>query len=736
MDTSTAPHSRIAKQFRDLVGAEELSVPTHNLTASSVGVTPEQLLHLFESQLMSRHLDFAARRLGEEKRGFYSIASAGHEGNAALAYVLRTTDMAFLHYRSGAFLIERLRQKPGSTPLLDMALSFVASADDPVSGGRHKVLGSHELFVPPQTSTIASHLPKAVGTGFAVSMARHIKADFAVLPADAVVMASFGDASVNHSTAVGAFNTAALTAHRGLPLPLILVCEDNGIGISVPTPEGWIAETYANRPGLQYLACDGTEILDVIRTAKQAERLARLHRKPVFLHLKMVRLMGHAGSDVESAYRAAADIAAAEAEDPLLKSARTLISERILTARGVLDLDARIADEVARAIEIACERPKLTSAAQIMRAIEPGAAALHPPLTTELAWRRPPAGVDKRASESPQHLSRLIALTLAGILDADPRAVVFGEDVGRKGGVYGATTRLQGAFGSGRVFDTPLDEQSILGLAIGLAHNGFVPLPEIQFLAYIHNAEDQIRGEAATLAFFSDGRAANPMVIRIAGLAYQRGFGGHFHNDNAIAVFRDIPGLILACPSKGDDAVRMLRACYRLARERGRVVVYLEPIALYAVKDLHEAGDGGMAFVYEATDGEIPLGELGIEGPAEADLAIISYANGAYLSRRAIRQLEASGVSVRLVDLRWLKPLDIDGIAQAVAGVGAVLIVDECRRTASLSEELMTGLIERGAQTPLARVCADDSFIPLGSAAYEVLPSESGIVASARALLG
>ena len=735
MNTSTAPHNRIARQFRERVAAGELDVPTHNLTAGSVGITPEQLLHVFESQLMSRHLDFAARRLGEEKRGFYSIGSAGHEGNAALAHVLRSTDMAFLHYRSGAFLIERLRHKPGSTPLLDMALSFVASADDPVSGGRHKVLGSHELFVPPQTSTIASHLPKAVGTGFAVSMARQSKAEFAVLPADAVVMASFGDASVNHSTAVGAFNTAALTAHRGLPLPLILVCEDNGIGISVPTPEGWIADTYANRPGLNYLAGDGTEILDVIRIAKQAERLARAHRKPVFLHLKMVRLMGHAGSDVESTYRAGTEIAAAEAQDPLLKSARTLISERILTTQGVLDLDAQLAAEVARVTEIACERPKLTSAAQIMRAIEPGKVAQHPPLTAELAWQRPPAGVDKRASESPQHLSRLIALTLAGILDADPRAVVFGEDVGRKGGVYGATTRLQNAFGSSRVFDTPLDEQSILGLAIGLAHNGFVPLPEIQFLAYVHNAEDQIRGEAATLAFFSDGRAANPMVIRIAGLAYQRGFGGHFHNDNALAVFRDIPGLILACPSQGDDAVKMLRGCYRLAREQGRVVVYLEPIALYAVKDLYEEGDGGMSFVYEDTAGEIPLGELGIEGPAEADLAIISYGNGAYLSRRAIRELEASGVSVRLVDLRWLKPLDLEGIAQAVAGAGRLLIVDECRRTASVSEELVTGLIERGCQTPLARVCAEDSFIPLGSAAYEVLPSESSILTSARTLL-
>ena len=138
-----------------------------------------------------------------------------------------------------------------------------------------------------------------------------------------------------------------------------------------------------------------------------------------------------------------------------------------------------------------------------------------------------------------------------------------------------------------RVFDTILDETTILGTAIGLAHNGFIPVPEIQFLAYLHNAEDQLRGEASTLSFFSSGQYQNPMVIRIASLAYQKGFGGHFHNDNSIAVLRDLPGVIVACPSNGPDAAKMLRTCMRLAYEEGRVVVFLEPIALYMTKDLH-----------------------------------------------------------------------------------------------------------------------------------------------------
>ena len=195
-------------------------------------------------------------------------------------------------------------------------------------------------------------------------------------------------------------------------------------------------------------------------------------------------------------------------------------------------------------------------------------------------------GSDIQQMEKPQNMSRLINWALTDLMLEYPEIIMMGEDVGRKGGVYGVTQKLCDRFGQDRVIDTLLDEQSILGLAIGLAHNGFIPLPEIQFLAYFHNAEDQIRGEAATLSFFSNGQFTNPMVLRIAGLGYQKGFGGHFHNDNSLAVLRDIPGVIVACPSHGADAVKMLRECLRLAREEQRVVVFVEPIALYPMRDL------------------------------------------------------------------------------------------------------------------------------------------------------
>jgi 2-oxoisovalerate dehydrogenase E1 component len=282
------------------------------------------------------------------------------------------------------------------------------------------------------------------------------------------------------------------------------------------------------------------------------------------------------------------------------------------------------------------------------------------------------------------------------------------------------------------VIDTLLDEQAILGLAIGAAHNGLLPLPEIQFLAYVHNAEDQIRGEAATLSFFSNGQFTNPMVVRIAGLPYQKGFGGHFHNDNSLSVFRDIPGLVLAVPSNGRDAVAMLRECVRLAHEEQRVVVFVEPIALYMTRDLHAPGDGGWASVYQPPGvGAVRIGEVGVYGDG-ADLAIVTYGNGVFLSLQAQALLAQAGVAARVIDLRWIAPLAEAALLEAVGPCAAVLVVDECRVTGSQGEALV-GLL--GRDKPVALLAAQDSFIPLARAATFTLPSRDGIVARALELV-
>jgi 2-oxoisovalerate dehydrogenase E1 component len=253
-------------------------------------------------------------------------------------------------------------------------------------------------------------------------------------------------------------------------------------------------------------------------------------------------------------------------------------------------------------------------------------------------------------------------------------------------------------------------------------------MPEIQFLAYLHNAEDQLRGEAATLPFFSNGQFTNPMVLRIAGLGYQKGFGGHFHNDNSLAVIRDIPGVILAVPSNGADAAMMLRECVRLARDEQRVVVFLEPIALYPMRDLHADKDGAWMTRYPAPDRVIAFGEVGVTGTG-TDLAIVTYGNGHYLTQAALPQIAAAGVQARVIDLRWLSPLPTESLRAAVQGCKQVLIVDECRRTGGPAEGLMALFAEAGIKA--ARVVSEDSFIATGPAYAATMPSVASIVAGA-----
>ncbi|MAX72295.1 MAG: MFS transporter [Nioella sp.] len=688
---------------------------------------------LFRAQCLSRALDRESRAMQKAGQGFYTIGSSGHEGMAAVAAALRPTDPAFLHYRDAAFQIARAGQVPGVNITWDMALSFACSAEDPISGGRHKVLGSRALMIPPQTSTIASHLPKAVGAAYAIGLARRHPPEHRLYEKDAIAVCSFGDASANHSTAQGAINAAGWTAVQGTPLPLMFICEDNGIGISTRTPKGWIENSMRHRPGIRYFKADGLDMFDTYRAAREAAEYTRRHRKPAFLHLRTVRLYGHAGADVATSYLPREEVERDEANDPLLHSARLLAEEGALAPEDALAIYQETCARVTQVAAEVIQRPRLKTAADVMSTIIPPKRSCAPTNGPTPEARAARFGSDMKAMDAPQTLSKCLNMALTDLMLEHGEIILMGEDVGLKGGVYGVTQKLQSRFGRDRVIDTLLDEQSILGLAIGLAGNGFVPIPEIQFLAYLHNAEDQLRGEAATLPFFSRGQFTNPMVLRIAGLGYQKGFGGHFHNDNSLAVLRDIPGLVIACPSTGADGAKMLRECVRLAREENRVVVCVEPIALYPMRDLDEAGDGGWMTPYPAPDERIAMCEIGQHGDGE-DLAIVTYGNGHYLSRQAETALAQAGTRTRIIDIRWLAPLPVEAILQAVRDCAHVLIVDECRFTGGQAEALMGHFHEAGVPS-FARVTAEDSFIATGPAYGATLPSKEGIIAAAKALV-
>ena len=721
-------------------------------------------LQLFRSQVESRHVDFASRALKSRGASFYTIGSSGHEGNVTVAAASRPDDPAFLHYRSGAFFVERARQyqRQGHElpdPLLSMLLGCVAARDEPIAGGRHKVFGSRELWIPPQTSTIASHLPKAVGTAFYLERAARlglgVGAPVSARPAppavsrDAIAIVSFGDASANHSVATGAINAACWVAHHRLPVPVLFVCEDNGIGISVPTPRGWIAATYGARPDLRYIEADGLDLVDAYDRACDAVDYVRATRRPAFLHLRVVRLLGHAGSDAEQMYRRLTEIEETEALDPLLASVRLLAATGAAQPEDLRALYEGTRSQVSDLAEGAARRARLATAAEVMAPLAPRSSD---DIAQEVAWqpRSEPLLSARRQfwdgslpeDDRPKPLAVQINRALGDLLVRYPELLVFGEDVGRKGGVYGVTRDLVHRARRGRVFDTLLDESTILGTAIGAAQLGALPVAEIQYLAYLHNAEDQLRGEAASLQFFSQGQYANPMVVRIPGYAYQKGFGGHFHNDHSVAVLRDIPGLVIASPARGDDAVAMLQTCVAAASTCGSVCVFLEPIALYPVRDLHAPGDAAFCTLYDPAPAHVALGRARVHGEG-TDLAIVTWANGLYLSLRAQKRLaELHGLNARVVDLRWLAPLPVDDVLREARTCGRVLVVDETRRTGGVSEAVLATLVDGGlcgaapAGKPFAvrRLTACDSFVPLGDAANLVLVQQADIERTALEL--
>ena len=685
-------------------------------------LTATQAIGIFTAQVESRILDMLARELKVEGQSFYTIGSSGHEGNASVAAALRPTDPAFLHYRSGGFFLARSQQVPGNAGAFDVLLGMVASRDEPIAGGRHKVFGSVELCIPPQTSTIASHLPKALGCAVAIDR----KARMEQVVDERIVVCTFGDASSNHASATTAFNAASWTSHQNVPAPVLFVCEDNGLGISVRTPQDWVSMNQSNRHGMKYFYANGRDLVETYSVALLAAQFVRKYRKPAFLHVKTVRLLGHAGSDVEQLYRTEQEIHQNELLDPLLAGAKFFIRTGWMSAEDVLELYESTYTRLSALAREAVTRPKIESADEVMEPLftqseeTPRLAVAHEEARTGYFTNLP-----EKASRD-RHLAFQLNRALGDILLAYENAIIFGEDVAKKGGVYHVTSGLTKKFGVGRVFNTLLDETTILGLAMGAGHAGFLPIPEIQYLAYLINAIDQIRGEAASMQFFSQGQYHNPMVVRIASLAYQKGFGGHFHNDNGIAALREIPGLLIGCPARGDDAARMLRTMVHEANENGRVCVHLEPIALYMTKDLYEDGDGKWLTSYPDPMECMPFGEVGTYGDGE-DICVLSYANGLWMSLRVVERLKSQGIHARVVDIRWLQPLPLESLIEQIGTRKKIIIVDECRQNSGIANELAASLWERLEGVSIRRVQAANTYIPLGAAANMVLVQEHDI---------
>ena len=433
--------SVVDEQFLKRLLNGDFPLAQSSTTPEEAELDKKTAIELFDSQIKSRLLDLIARQLKEKGLSFYTIGSSGHEGNAVFGQVFNVSDMAFLHYRSGGFYIQRAKQSPKTDGVKDVLLSLVAAASDPISGGRHKVFGSVPLNIPPQTSTIASHLPKALGTAISITRAKELGLK-SKLAADSLIICSLGDASTNHASAQTTFNACSWLAQQQYPLPIVFICEDNGIGISVPTPQSWIKNSMGTRPAMHYLTCDGLNIADVYACAQEAEYIARTKRQPVFLHMRCVRLLGHAGSDIEFQYNSQAEIDAREANDPLLHTARIIHQQGWMTLQAMADLynDNKALIE-AKAVE-AIRLPRMTNAEEVMASIIPNVKkASEYPMPSENARKELFAQAYLQLKQK-RNLSQQINLALTDLMMRYPNMLIFGEDVGKKGGVYRVTADL------------------------------------------------------------------------------------------------------------------------------------------------------------------------------------------------------------------------------------------------------------------------------------------------------
>lgn len=693
------------------------------LNASACGIDRGLASHLLQSMITTRVSHNVSRRAAITGTVYYTIGPGGHEAISGVAAALRPTDPAILHYRDTAFQVQRALQAGDSEMLRKLMRSYTVSSLDSCTGGRHKALGDKLLNIIPSTSTISSHFPRVAGLAASLPLVKHLRLA-ATYPMDSVVVGCGGDASINHASFVTAVNFLKYS-HQALriKIPCLLVVSDNGIGISVSTPTGWVQNALSST-GLGYFRADGTNVYDVYSKSVQAANSAR-SGIPTFLHMQCSRLFNHAGSDA-GAYQTPAEIEAHIKADPLPTTMHLWVRDGLATKEEIQQMYMDTVTQTEAMLHEVSQEPKLKTLEEVMASLVPrgGTPRAMPPGTA----------TDVRPLIYKQHITRV----LDEALTEDPSVVLVGQDIGKKGGNYGVTDNLQKKFGQWRVRDSLLDETSILGIGCGFALNGLLPVVEICYLAYIHNAIDQLRGEAATMSFFSNGQYRNGFMIRVAGGGLTE-FGGHFHNENSLAPLLDIPGIVVLYPSNGPDYVRYFRKCRDLCQE-GRVVVLVEPIKAYALRQFG-AKSINWAFAYPARNEILELGAIQRYGNGtDKNLAIATYGNGVVLSLEAQRILkDEHGIECTILEQSTLRGGDEDAFPKALSEFKHVLFADECRNKGAICHEVISLLTTRFPKPDrrVGIVTAADCLIPLGQAAHVpgLYLSEARIVSAAMELL-
>ena len=687
------------------------------------GLTRDDLLRAYHLMLLSRRIDDKEIQLKNQSLIFFQISGAGHEAIlTAAGMVLKPAyDWFYPYYRDRALCLAL-----GMTPL-EMFLAAVGSKDDPSSGGRQMPShwGHKALNIVSGSSPTGTQCLQAVGCAHAAVLYGKIdgiEGHGQPFHDDEVVYTSVGEGTTSEGEFWESLSTSCLER-----LPVVYVVEDNGYAISVPveaqTPGGDISKLVSSFPGLFVQSIDGTDFVASHRAMRDAVAYARSRKGPAFVHARVIRPYSHSLSDDEKLYKTPEERAAEAKRDPILRMGE------FLKANG------HAADADLQAIAREVEREVSSAAEQAVKSPKPSAD------TVELYVYSPdvdPASdlfsTPAQQGGKPDTMVAAINRTLNDEMARDPRIVVFGEDVADcsrpealecvpgKGGVFKVTHGLQRAFGGHRVFNSPLAEASIVGRAIGMATRGLKPVVEIQFFDYIWPAMMQLRDEMSMLRYRSNNAFSCPTVVRVAIGGYLRG-GAPYHSQSGESIFAHCPGIRIAFPSNARDAAGLLRTAIRCDDP----VLFLEHKHLY--RQTYNKGE------YAGADYMVPFGRAAVRREG-TDLVVVTWGALVQRSLLAAQQAEKDGISVKVLDLRTIAPVDWEAVASAVRETSRVIIAHEDQLTCGFGAELaarIAGDLFEHLDAPVRRVAALDTPVAYYPELEEaILPQASDVLAAIR----
>src|ERR1700704_4982520 len=690
------------------------------------GLSRQQLIEAYRLMYTSRRLDDREIMLKRQQKIFFQISGAGHEAVTVAAGMAMKPgyDWFFPYYRDRALCLAL-----GATPY-EMLLGAVGAADDPSSGGRQ--MPSHWAFKPlnvvTQSSATGTQILQAIGCAEAgryfaqhPNAAQKADGDYrqfkdVEFQGDEITYVSLGDGTTSEGEFWEALNTAS-----NKRLPVLFCVEDNGYAISVPvevqTSGGNISRLVSGFPNFHFEELDGTDPVVAYAALKRAADYCRSGNGPAFVHAHVIRPYSHSLSDDERLYRPDAERQADAARDPVPRLQMFLLREGILDEKGINKIEKEVEEQIQadadRALAAPVPQPETIYNFVYSPDLEPAAAAFQ----TQPAFAAPETTADGKRSpaSTPKTMADLINTTLRDEMRRDERVIIFGEDVADasreeylkqklikgKGGVFKLTSGLQIAFGSDRVFNSPLAEANIIGRATGMATRGLKPVVEIQFFDYIWPAMMQLRDELPIIRWRSNNAFSAPLVIRVAIGGYLTG-GAIYQSQWGESIFTHTPGLRGVFPSNALDAAGLLRTVIRCD----------DPVLFLEHKRLYRETYGRSP--YPGPDYMVPYGKAKIVQPG-TDLPVITY--GAVVPRalQAAQKLEREHhVSVELIDLRCLNPFDWEAIAASVKKTNRALIAYEDSLSWGYGAEIAARIADQlfhHLDAPVKRIAATDTFV-------------------------